>query len=182
MAVPGEAGDGSRGRGFVTRVAPPMRANPAPALRSFGHPRPVVAPPPAPRIVRPAPPLQQREARPRRHPRHRPFYGRTYDPFYDPFYAHRYTFYPYSYSGHSPYVFRPYGYAPYYGSFASPKSRWLGRYLCWVDGLEFEDEEGFTQHLSEAHGVPAGEALEASTIVNGRYVYYGPKSATAEPE
>src|ERR1051326_2336805 len=143
-----------------------------PPARFSGHaapmqpPRPAV--PSAPRMItRPAPPLQHADGFRRHHHHH----GRTFVFVEPPFFG-------------SPGFISPYGY-PYSSSFytfgalgppaayAAPVSTVSAPFFCWVDGIGFSDEARFAHHLHEVHGVPFDDALAASEVVGGRYMFFG---------
>jgi hypothetical protein len=78
----------------------------------------------------------------------------------------------------SPFLFGyAYPYSPLYdfgppAAYAAP-STVTAPFFCWIDGIGFTDEERFARHLHEVHGVPLDEALSASELVDGRYVFFG---------
>jgi hypothetical protein len=123
-------------------------------------------------VTRPAPPLQHAFGGfPMHHHHHHhgpvfafvepPFFSPVFSPFFSPF------FYGYAYPYSPLYDFRaPPTYAEAPPTVAAP-------FFCWIDGIGFTDEGRFAHHLHEVHGVPLDEALSASEIVDGRYIFFG---------
>jgi hypothetical protein len=113
-------------------------------------------------VTRPAPPLQHAFGGfVMHHHHHEPVFAFVEPPFFAPLLFFGYT-HPYS----PLYDFGP---PPAY---AAP-STVTAPFFCWIDGIGFTDEERFAHHLHDAHGVPLDQALSASELVDGRYVFYG---------
>jgi hypothetical protein len=112
-------------------------------------------------VTRPAPPLQRAFGGFGMHHHH---HGAVFvfvePPFFVPFlYQYAYAYSPlYDFGSPSAYAAPPTVTAPFF---------------CWIDGIGFTDEERFAHHLHEVHGVPLDEALSASELVDGRYVFFG---------
>jgi hypothetical protein len=123
----------------------------------------------APRMItRPAPPLQHADGF-RRHHHHHP--GRTFVFVEPPFFGSPAFISPYGYPYSSSfYTFGAFG-SP--TSYAAPVSTVTAPFFCWVDGIGFSDETRFAHHLHEVHGVPLDDALAASEVVGGHYMFFG---------
>jgi hypothetical protein len=156
----------------VTRPAPPLQRAPAQN-----------------RVTRPAPPFQRAPGGGDGHHHHAKapfiFFG---SPFAYP-YGVNYGFGSLYAFGSPPYGFRaPYGFGAPYGfsvpyGFAVPYGSVVpgfapapiyAPFYCSLDGLAFQDEAMFINHLHDAHGVPLENALSyAESIGGGRYVFFG---------
>jgi hypothetical protein len=118
-------------------------------------------------ITRPAPPFQRAPDDFHEHHHHRgPVFVFVEPPFFEsaPF------GYPYGYA--YPYSSSFYAFGPS-SAYAAPSAVIDAPFFCWIDGIGFTDEGRFAHHLHEAHGVPLRDALAASELVGGRYVFFG---------
>jgi hypothetical protein len=119
-------------------------------------------------VTRPAPPLRRAFGSFPMH-RHHHHNGSVFafvePPFFSPFFSP--FFYGYAYP-----------YSPLY-DFGAPRAytqappTLTAPFFCWIDGIGFTDQERFAHHLHEVHGVPLDEALSASEMIDGRYVFFG---------
>lgn len=118
-------------------------------------------------VTRPAPPFHRTSGgfHGRPHHPHGSVFFFIVSPFFvpAPFAYPFYLYYPYS----SLYEFEgPLGYG-------GPSIIISDPYYCWIDAVGFSNEGQFAQHLHDVHGIPLDEALSASELVGGRYVFLG---------
>ena len=134
------------------------------------------------RVTRPAPPLQHAPSgiSPHHH-HHHPFplffatapifFGSSFDYGFGSPYG-----FGWPYGLGSPYPFgAPYGSAMPYG-LAEPgfaPAPIYAPFYCSLDGLAFQNEATFVQHLHDAHGVPSENALSYAESIGGSYVFFG---------
>jgi hypothetical protein len=119
-------------------------------------------------VTRPAPPLQHAFGGFRMHHHHDhrgPVFAFVEPPFFSPFFSPFFYGYAYPYS-----PLYDFGAPPAYSE--APLTA-TAPFFCWIDGIGFTDKERFAHHLHEVHGVPLEQALSASEMVDGRYVFYG---------